>query len=113
LAIDSTSGRRKYPRIKTEALFSIARVDSADAVAYAVDLSLGGIRFQAVGLQFEIGEMLRVTLNLEGTEVSAIGKLVRITQLDAFTQELALAFAEVDARTLKLLEEYLEDAEEA
>jgi hypothetical protein len=113
LAIDSSSGRRKYPRVKTDVLFAVARVDSGDGVAYAVDLSLGGIRFQAVGLRFEIGEILRITLNLDGTEVSAVGKLVRITQLDAFTQELALAFAEVDARTLKLLEDHLENAEEA
>ena len=46
------------------------------------------------------------------TEVGAIGKLVRITKPDAFTQELALAFVDVEAHTLKLLEEYLEDAEE-
>ena len=36
MALDSTSGRRKYPRIKTEALFSIARVDSAGE-PFAVD----------------------------------------------------------------------------
>ncbi len=112
MAKDSLFGRRKYPRVKTEVLFSITRVDASDGVAYAVDLSLGGICFQCVGLEFGVGEFLRVSLNLGETEVSAIGKLVRITTLDAFTKELAMAFVEVDARTLKLLEEYLEEAEE-
>ncbi len=112
MAKDSLFGRRKYPRVQTEVLFSVTRVDASDGVAHAVDLSLGGIRFQSVGLEFEVGQILRVVLNLGGTEVSAIGKLMRITQPDAFTQELALAFVEVDARALKLLEEYLEDADE-
>ena len=112
MAKDSLAGRRKYPRVMADALFSIARVDSGDGLGYAVDVSLGGIRFQAVGLEFQIGEVLRVSLNLGGTEVNAIGKLVRITPLDAFTNELALAFVQVDASTLKLLEEYLEEAEE-
>ena len=112
MAQDYETGRRKYPRVKTEAVFSVTRLDTSDGVAHVVDLSLGGIRFQCVGLEFEVGEMLRVSLNLSGIEMNAIGQLVRITQLDAFTQELALAFVEVDARALKLLEEYLEDAEE-
>lgn len=112
MAKDSLDSRRKYSRVRTDALISIARVDSGDALGCAVDVSLGGIRFQAVGLEFQIGEVLRVTLNLGGTEVSALAKLVRITPLDAFTNELALAFVEVDATTLKLLEDYLEEAEE-
>jgi len=93
-------------------LFSVTRMDAPDGLAYAVDFSLGGIRFQCVGLKFKVGQLLHVRLNLGGTEVGAIGKLVRITKPDAFTQELALAFVEVEAHTLKLLEEYLEDAEE-
>ncbi len=93
-------------------LFSVTRMDAPDGLAYAVDFSLGGIRFQCVGLEFKVGQLLHVRLNLGGTEVGAIGKLVRISQPDGFTQELALAFVEVEAQTLKLLEEYLEDAEE-
>ncbi len=112
MAQDSLFGRRKYPRVRTEVLFSVTRKDAPDGLAYAVDFSLGGIRFQCVGLEFKVGQLLHVRLNLGGTEVSAIGKLVRITQPDGLTPELALAFVEVEARTLKLLEEYLEDAEE-
>ncbi len=112
MAKDSLFGRRKYPRVRTEVLFSVTRMDAPDGVASAVDFSLGGIRFQCVGIEFKVGQLLHVRLNLGGTEVGAIGKLVRITKPDAFTQELALAFVEVEARTLKLLEQYLEDAEE-
>ena len=113
MAKDPTFDRRKYQRVMTEALVSIARVESADVVAHAVDLSEGGIRFQCVGLEVELGELLRVTLNLGGSEVSAVGKVVRITELDAFSEELALALVEVDARTLELLHEHLEDFQEA
>ena len=112
LAKDPTFDRRKYPRVRTEAVVSIAQVEAKDVLAQAVDLSLNGIRFQCVGLDVVPGELLRVTLNLDGNEVSAVGKLVRVTDLDAFTQELALTLIEVDARTLELLRENLSDFED-
>ena len=109
MAKDPTFDRRKYPRVRTEAIVSIEQVEAKDVLAQAIDLSLGGIRFQCVGLDVEPGELLRVTLNLDGSDVSAVGELVRATDLDAFTQELALALVEVDARTLELLRENLSD----
>ena len=112
LAKDPTFDRRKYPRVRTEAVVSIAQVEAKDVLAQAVDLSLNGIRFQCVGLDVVPGELLRVTLNLEGNEASAVPKLVRVTDLDAFTQELALTLIEVDARTLELLRENLSDFED-
>ena len=112
MAKDPTFDRRKYPRVRTEAVVSIAQVEAKDVLAQAVDLSLNGIRFQCVGLDVVPGELLRVTLNLDGDEVSAVGKLVRVTDLDAFTQELALTLIEVDARTLELLRENLSDFED-
>ncbi len=113
MAKDPTFDRRKYPRVRTEAVVSIEQVEAKDVLAQAIDLSLGGIRFQCVGLDVEPGELLRVTLNLDGSDVSAVGKLVRVTDLDAFTQELALALVEVDARTLELLRENLSDFQDA
>ena len=109
MAKDPTFDRRKYPRVRTEAIVSIEQVEAKDVLAQAIDLSLNGIRFQCVGLDVEPGELLRVTLNLDGSDVSAVGELVRVTDLDAFTQELALALVEVDARTLELLRENLSD----
>ncbi len=112
LAKDPTFDRRKYPRVRTETVASIACLEATDVVAHAVDLSLGGIRFQCVDLELSLGELLRVTLNLDGNEVSLVGKVVRITELDAFVQELALALIEVDARSLELLHSQLEDFQE-
>jgi hypothetical protein len=71
-------------------VISIVREDADLALAYAVDLSLGGIRFQHIGndLGVEPGDLLRVILNLEQAEVRLLGKLMRITKLDAFASEL-------------------------
>jgi hypothetical protein len=48
-----------------------------------------------------------VTLELEGQPVTVVGQLVRVTELDAFSQEVALAFLEVDPEALALLESSL------
>ncbi len=109
---DSTFDRRKYPRVFTESLVSIARVDSREALANALDVSIGGIRFQCVGLEVELGEVLRVMLTIGERTVSVVGKLVRVTDLDGFTQEVALSFTEVDPDTLRLLSANLPEAYE-
>jgi PilZ domain len=91
---DSTFDRRKYPRVRTESLVSIARVDTRQALAQALDVSIGGIRFQCVGLEVELGELLRVLLTIGDRTVSVVGKLVRVTELDGFTQEVLRAGAQ-------------------
>ena len=100
---DSTFDRRKYPRVRTESLVSIARVDTRQALAQALDVSIGGIRFQCVGLEVELGELLRVLLTIGDRTVSVVGRLVRATELDGFTQEVALSFTEIDPETLRFL----------
>jgi hypothetical protein len=109
---DDTFDRRKFPRVHTESLVSIARLGSQPALASAMDLSRGGIRFQCVGLEVEQGERLRVTLTLGDQTVDVTGVLVRVTELDAFTQEVALSFGRIDHETLALLELHLPEAEE-
>ena len=109
---DSTFDRRKYPRVLTESLVSIARVNTREALAHALDVSIGGIRFQCVGLEVELGEMLRVQLTIGDRTVSVIGKLVRVTELDGFTQEVALTFTDVDSETLRFLSASLPEAYE-
>jgi hypothetical protein len=104
----SESNRRKYPRVATETMVSVARVGSSDLLGWSLDVSPGGIRFQWVGLEVEVGELLRITLDLGGHQASALGKVVRVAQLDAIAREVALAFVEADARTLELIENHLE-----
>jgi hypothetical protein len=109
---DETLDRRKFPRVRTESLVSIARLGAQGALASALDLSRGGIRFQCVGLEVEQGERLRVTLTLGDQTAEVTGTLVRVTELDAFTQEVALCFNRLDQETRALLDLYLPEAEE-
>jgi hypothetical protein len=105
--------RRKYPRVRTDSLVSIRRIETPPpALAHALDLSLGGIRFQCVGVELELGEVVSVTLTLGDRTATVVGKLVRVTDLDAFTQEVALAFLVADDATQALLRETLPDAQE-
>lgn len=104
--------RRKYPRVRTDAIVSISRVESNETLAHSIDLSLGGIRFQCVGIELETGETVRVALTLGASTVNVIGRLARVTELDAFTQEVALAFTQVDPDTLAILSDALPEAQE-
>ena len=104
---DYTFDRRKYRRVETESIMSVAHVDAPTALATTVDVSRGGIRFQCVGLEVEVGQTIRVELTLEDQTLNVIGTLVRVTELDAFAQDVALAFSDVDPDTQQLLEDVL------
>ena len=108
----SGSERRKYRRVPTDSVVSIRRIDSAEIVAQALDLSLGGIRFQCVGIEVEVGETVAVDIMLEGSTASVLGRLVRVTELDAFCQEVAMAFLEMNDETEQVLKETLPEPHE-
>ncbi len=95
--------RRTYTRVRLESVVSVARANLIDVVAQARDLSLGGIRFVVEGMELDLGDMLCVTLELDGSNMNVIGQLVRITDIDDFRQEVALAFFEVDAASLEVM----------
>jgi hypothetical protein len=92
--------RRKYPRVRTDAVVAIRRVDEGAKLGQGLDLGLGGIRFQCVGLELDLGETIEVTFNLGDSTSNVIGRIVRMTDLDPFTQEIGLAFLHVDPETL-------------
>ena len=98
--------------MRTESLVSIARVDTRESLAHALDVSIGGIRFQCVGLEVDLGETLRVQLTIGDRTIQVVGKLVRVTDLDGFTQEVALSFTEVDDATLRFLTQSLPEGYE-
>ena len=104
---DPTFNRRKYPRVMTESLVSVGRIDAREALAHALDLSVGGLRFQCVGLDVRLGDMLKVTITLGERTMSLIGQLVRVDQLDEFTQEVALVFLKMEDETRQYLECHL------
>lgn len=104
--------RRKYPRVRTDSVVSIRRLDAPEMLAHATDLSLGGIRFECVGVELEVGETVCVTLTLDDRTASVVGRLVRVVELDAFTQEVALAFLMADEETERVLKAVLPDSQE-
>jgi len=107
LKSDPTFDRRKYLRVLTEQVISIGRLDSREGLAHALDLSLGGIRFQCVGLDVQVGEMLKVTLTLAESTYALVGQIMRVVDLDEFTQEVALSFVKMDDETRRVLEDNL------
>lgn len=98
--------RRKYARIGTDQVISFAQVDAADRLALGRDVSAGGIRFEAVGCEINLGEVLRLTFNVEGETVIAVGRVVWATELDPITLEIGIEFVEIDPRAARLLNEF-------
>lgn len=102
--------RRKYPRIATDQVISFAMVETSDQLGVSKNLSAGGIRFEAVGCELELGDRIRVTFNLGEHTVVAVGTVNWATELDALTLEVGLEFNEIDPEALRILEETSEVA---
>jgi len=99
------SERRKYHRIPTDQVISFSELEHSDRLAVSLNLSTGGIRFEAVGCEINLGDVLRVTFNLEDQTVVATGKVVWATETDPITTEVGIEFHEIDPVALTLLEE--------
>ena len=100
-----THDRRKYHRIPTDQVISFAEVDQTDRLAISRNLSSGGISFEAVGCEIDLGDVLRVTFNVGEHTVVATGKVVWATDTDPITIEVGIEFHEIDPLALRLLEE--------
>jgi hypothetical protein len=99
------SERRKYSRIATDQVISFAPVDDRDLLAVGRDLSSGGIRFEAVGCEIDLGDVLRVTFNIGSHTVVAVGRVVWSTEIDPISTDVGLEFIEVDPAAKEMLEE--------
>ncbi len=102
--------RRKYARLPTGHMISVAMVDANDQLVVSKDVSPGGIRFEAVGLDFDLGQVLRVTFNVADHTVVALGRVAWATDVDPITVEVGLEFLEIDAVALELIQEESEAA---
>ncbi|MCA9510908.1 MAG: PilZ domain-containing protein [Myxococcota bacterium] len=107
-----SSDRRKYPRIATDQVISFAMLDDRDRLAVGRDLSTGGIRFETVGCELEVGETLRVTFNVDDETVVAVGRVVWATDVDAITTDIGLEFIDIHPRGLELLQAAIEAHDE-
>jgi hypothetical protein len=88
-------------------VLSVEKDEGSGRMAQALDLSRAGVRFQCMGLEVGVGDSLRVHMTLEERTFCALGRVVRVTDLDAFTQEIALQLLNLDAATRRLLEREL------
>jgi hypothetical protein len=97
--------RRKYRRIGTDQVISFAPVEARDLLGVSRDFSSGGIRFEAVGCEIEMGEVLRVTFSVGHQTVVAIGRVAWSTELDPMTLDVGIEFVEIDPEAVSLLDE--------
>jgi hypothetical protein len=97
--------RRKYRRIGTDQVISFAPVDDRDLLGVSRDMSIGGIRFEAVGCEIELGETLRVTFSVGEQTVVAIGRVIWSTEIDAMALDVGLEFVEIDPEAVDMLDD--------
>ena len=102
------SDRRKYSRIATDQVISFAPVDNRDLLGVSRNLSRSGIRFEAVGCEINLGDVLRVTFNVGDHTVVAVGKVAWSTEMDPITTDVGIEFLEIDPTAQRLLEALLE-----
>ena len=97
--------RRKYRRIATDQVISFAPVSDRDLLGVGRDLSSGGIRFEAVGCEIDLGDVLRVTFNVGDQTVVAVGRVIWSTEIDPISSEVGIEFIEIDPETQRMLDE--------
>jgi hypothetical protein len=96
--------RRKYPRIPTDELVSFAPFAGSPSLGQGGDVSLGGIRFTAVGCELRYDDMLQVSFNVGDQTIEAVGRVVWTKSLDDITTEVGLEFVRIDPWAVRLLE---------
>lgn len=102
------SDRRKYPRIATDQVISFAHIDNSDQLAISRDVSTGGIRFEAVGCELDLGDTIRVTFNVGEQSIVAVGEVVWAIETDPITLDIGLEFRDIDPESLRMIEETAE-----
>ena len=100
--------RRKYHRIATDQVISFAEIDRPEQLAVSKNLSMGGISFEAVGIEINLWDVLRVTFKVGDLTVVATGAVVWVTDTDPITQEVGIEFHAIAPEAARLLEELVE-----
>ena len=103
--MESMSDRRKYRRIATDQVISFAPIDARDLLGVSRNVSAGGIRFEAVGCEINLGDDLRITFNIGEHTVVVVGRVVWATEMDPITMDVGIEFLEIDPAVLELLED--------
>ena len=103
--------RRKHARIPIDELVSFTPFVGSSSLAQGVDVSLGGIRFVVVGCQLAYDEMLQVSFNVANQTIEAVGRVVRLQQLDDITTEVSLEFVRINPWAARMLEREMDAVE--
>ena len=103
--MESMSDRRKYRRIATDQVISFAPIDTRDLLGVSRNVSVGGIRFEAVGCEINLGDDLRITFNIGEHTVVVVGRVVWATEMDPITMDVGIEFLEIDPAVLELIED--------
>lgn len=104
------SERRKFARLGTDQLISFAPVNTREQLAVGRNVSPGGMRFEAIGCELELGEVLHLTFNVGEETVSAIGRVAWATEMDPLTLDVGIEFLEIDGEVLRALEDAQQEA---
>ena len=108
---DKGDDRRKYRRLATDQVISFAPVETRDLLGVSRNLSLGGIRFEAVGCEIDLDDVLRVTFNVGDETVVAVGKVKWSIEVDPITTDVGLEFIEIEPEAARMIEEILTDVD--
>jgi hypothetical protein len=101
----SDDDRRKYRRIGTDHVISFAPVETQDLLGVSRNISSGGIRFEAIGCEINLGDVLRVTFNVADHTVVAVGRVAWATETDPITTDVGLEFVKIDPAAVTLLDD--------
>ena len=93
---DHNVERRKYLRIPSSDVVSFSEMSMGEKMGVTKDLSPGGIRFFATGCEIEQESVLQINFYVGETFVTAVGKVIHATDVDALTQDIGLEFVEID-----------------
>ena len=85
-------------------MITLAPVGMPNLLGVGRDLSIGGIRFEAVGCEIEPGAFLRVTFNVGDKTVVAVGRVAWSTEIDSMTLDVGLEFVEIDPEVVDMLD---------
>ena len=87
-------------------MISVAPVDTQDRLGVSQNMSTGGIRFEVVGCEIELGEALRVTFNVGDQQtVVAIGRVAWLTKIDPITLDVGMEFVEIAPEAVDMLDD--------
>ena len=86
-------------------MISFAPVEARDLLGVSRDVSSGGIRFEAVGCEIDLDEILRVTFSVGAHTVVAVGRVAWSTEIDPLTLDVGLEFVEINPEAVELLDE--------